>query len=47
MAICAIVALLVAMVAPSQADAARVRCAGTFQVLHNDHVGRLALPRGR
>lgn len=46
-AVCAVVALLVAMAAPSQADAARVRCAGTFQVLHNDHVGRLALPRGR
>lgn len=46
-AVCAVVALLVAMVAPSQADAARVRCAGTFQVLHNDHVGPLALPRGR
>jgi hypothetical protein len=46
-AICAVVALLVAMVAPSQADAARVRCAGTFRVLHNDRVGRLALPRGR
>jgi len=46
-AICAVVALLVAMVAPSQADAARVRCAGAFRVLHDDHVGRLALPRGR
>lgn len=45
-AICAIVALLVAMATPSRADAARVRCAGTFRVLHNDHVGRLALPRG-
>lgn len=46
-AVCAIVALLVAMAAPSRADAARVRCAGTFRVLHNDHIGRLALPRGR
>jgi hypothetical protein len=45
-AVCAVVALLVAMVAPSQADAMRVRCAGTFQVLHNDRVGRLALPKG-
>ena len=35
------------MAAPSRADAARVRCAGTFRVLHNDHIGRLALPRGR
>jgi hypothetical protein len=45
-ALCAVVALLVAMAAPSRADAARVQCAGTFRVLHNDHVGRLALPRG-
>jgi len=44
--LCAVVALLVAMAAPSRADAARVRCAGTFRVLHDDHVGRLALPRG-
>jgi hypothetical protein len=45
-AVCAIVALLVAMVAPSNADATRVQCAGTFRVLHDDHVGSLALPRG-
>lgn len=45
-AVCAIVALLVAMVAPSSASAARVQCAGTFRVLHDDHVGRLDLPRG-
>jgi hypothetical protein len=44
-AICAIVALLVAMAAPSRADAVRVRCAGTFRVLHNDRVGGLSLPR--
>lgn len=37
--------LLVAAV-PERADAARVRCAGTFRVLHNDHIGRLALPKG-
>lgn len=42
----ALAALCVAMVAPADADAARVRCAGTFRVLHNDHVGRLSLPRG-
>lgn len=45
-ALCAIVALLVALAAPSRADAARVRCVGTFRVLHDDHVGRLSLPRG-
>jgi hypothetical protein len=45
-AVCAIVALLVAMAAPSRADAARVQCTGTFRVLHDDHVGSLVLPRG-
>jgi len=45
-ALCAIAALLVALAAPSRADAARMRCAGSFRVLHDDHVGRLALPRG-
>jgi hypothetical protein len=44
--LCAIVALLVAMAAPSRADAARVHCAGTFRVLHDDHVGGLSLSRG-
>ena len=45
--LCAVAALLVAMATPSRADAARVRCTGTFRVLHDDHVGRLSLPRGR
>jgi len=45
-ALCALAALLVSLAAPSAAHAARVRCAGTFRVLHDDHVGRLALPRG-
>jgi len=45
-AIGAIASLLVAMATPSRADAARIQCAGTFRVLHNDHVGRLSLPRG-
>lgn len=45
-AVCAIVALLVAMAAPSSANATRVQCAGTFRVLHDDHVGRLEQPRG-
>jgi hypothetical protein len=44
--ICALAALLVAMASPSQAAAARVQCAGTFRVLHDDRIGRLALPRG-
>lgn len=43
----AVAALLVAMATPSRADAARVQCAGTFHVLHNDHIGRLSLPQGR
>ena len=45
-ALCALAALLVSLAAPSPAHAARVRCAGTFRVLHDDHVGRLELPRG-
>ena len=45
-ALCALAALLVSLAAPSAAEAARVRCAGTFRVLHDDHVGRLELPRG-
>lgn len=45
-ATCALAALLVAMAAPSRADAARVQCTGTFRVLHDDHVGSLVLPRG-
>lgn len=44
--IVATLTLAAASLAPQTADAARVRCAGTFRVLHNDHVGRLALPRG-
>jgi hypothetical protein len=46
--LCAIFALLVAMATPSRADAAPVRCAGTFRVLHDDHVGpRRTLRRQR
>jgi len=45
-AVCAIAALFVALAAPSRADAARTKCNGTFRVLHDDHVGRLSLPRG-
>jgi hypothetical protein len=44
--LCAIAALVVSMATPNRADAARVRCAGTFRVLHDDHVGALSLPRG-
>lgn len=32
--------------APPRAEAARVQCNGTFRVLHNDHIGRLSLPKG-
>lgn len=45
-ALCALAALLVSLAAPSPAQAARVRCAGAFRVLHDDHVGSLSLPRG-
>ncbi len=36
--LCAAVALLVAMAAPSRANAARVQCPGTFRVLHDDSI---------
>ncbi len=45
-AICSLVALLVAMAAPSRADAAPLQCTGTFRILHDDRVGSLVLPRG-
>lgn len=32
--------------APPRADATPAQCAGAFRVLHDDHIGRLALPRG-
>jgi hypothetical protein len=41
-----VAALLTAAAAPERADAARVQCAGTFRVLHNDQIGRLSLPKG-
>jgi hypothetical protein len=44
--VCAAVALLVAMAAPSRASAARAQCPGIFRVLHDDSIGRLELPRG-
>lgn len=44
--VCALAALLVGLAAPSAANAARVQCTGTFRILHDDHVGRLVLPRG-
>ena len=42
----AVVVLAVVVLAPGNAQAARVQCNGTFRVLHNDHVGRLSLPAG-
>jgi hypothetical protein len=39
-------ALALATAAPPRAEAARVQCNGTFRVLHNDHIGRLSLPKG-
>lgn len=38
--------LAVALAAPSAAHAAPVACPNTFTVEHNDHVGKLKLPRG-
>lgn len=43
---CAAAAVLIAIIAPRDAEAARIQCAGTFRVLHNDHIGRLSLPKG-
>jgi len=37
-------ALMLAL--PGGAQSAPLRCPGTFQVLHNDHIGRMALPAG-
>lgn len=42
----AVAALGWAALAPGSASAARGRCPGTFRVLHDDHIGRLAVPRG-
>jgi len=38
--------LLAVLVSPTAAQSAPTRCPGTFQVLHNDHIGRLSLPAG-
>jgi len=43
---CLAAALLFSLVGAPRADAARIQCAGTFRVLHDDHVGRLSLPKG-
>src|SRR5215208_3145065 len=31
---------------PGAAQSAPLRCPGTFQVLHDDHIGKLSLPAG-
>jgi hypothetical protein len=42
-----LVATLLAVLAfPTAAQSAPTRCPGTFEVLHNDHIGRLSLPAG-
>ena len=41
----AVMALLA--IGAGEASAARMRCPGTFHVLHNDHIGRMSLPAGR
>src|SRR5919108_234012 len=38
--------LCLALASPTAAQAAPTRCPGFFQVLHNDHIGRLRLPAG-
>lgn len=45
-ALCAIAAFVALAAAPHRAQAVPVQCSGTFRVLHNDHIGRLALPKG-
>ncbi len=42
----ATVALSLCLRAPA-ADAAPAKCAGTFRVLHNDHIGTLSVPAGQ
>lgn len=44
--IAGLLTLAAAALAPDRADAARTRCNGTFRVLHNDHIGKLSLPKG-
>jgi hypothetical protein len=42
-----VVAMLAAMLAmPAPGEAARVKCPGTFRVLHNDQIGKLDVPKG-
>jgi hypothetical protein len=40
----AMLAFMLAMPAPS--EAARLKCPGTFRVLHNDQIGKLEVPKG-
>jgi hypothetical protein len=37
---------VLALAVPGASQAAPLRCPGTFQVLHNDHIGRMSLPAG-
>jgi hypothetical protein len=37
---------VLALALPATSQAAPLRCPATFQVLHNDHIGRLSLPAG-
>src|SRR4051794_3068716 len=39
-------AIAVALVFPAAAQSAPTRCPDTFQVLHDDHIGKLSLPAG-
>jgi len=42
----ALVLSVLALALPGAAQSAPLRCPGTFQVLHDDHIGKLALPAG-
>ena len=42
----AVLLSVVALALPSASQAAPLRCPGTFQVLHDDHIGGMSLPAG-
>ena len=44
--VAALAVSLFALAMPGASQAAPLRCPGTFQVLHDDHIGKLSLPQG-
>src|SRR4051794_29894149 len=46
MLLAAAVLSVVALASPGAAQSAALRCPGTFQVLHDDHIGKLKLTAG-